>query len=187
MTLIDKCADCGAELTPYALPAKDCFECGCSLQARPLDLSDERVLLELRFADAVEGIFHGRITGPMTSTTIRQRIADLFPDRTGLPGMILVDYVNDTVDPLFLELLGLSIEKHDNFPWPIGLCAPGVIFDDAMIQLFAYALLSRDQRRENMFRPRFPSSPRWLIKSHPRDVIHRVGMRWPVKNIESRE
>jgi TniQ len=180
--ITDRCADCGAYLRSHVLPASACFECGTSYQAEPIDQSDERALLEFRFADAVEGIFSGRITGPMTSTTIRQRIVELFPERPGLPGMVLVDYVEDTVDPMYLELLGLSIDKHNKFQWPIGLCAPGVIFDDALIQLFTYALLSRDRRRENMFRPDFPSSPRWLVKSHPRDAIDRVGMRWPVEN-----
>lgn len=179
---VDSCSKCGGSLRTGRLPALNCRDCGGIEAPVPIDSDDPSALVELRFADAVEGVFEGRITGPMTSNTLQNRVANLFPGRRGLPGAILFDYLKDTVDPEFLELIGLDLRKSDRVPWPMGLCSPGVIFEEALIQLFSYALVSRDRRREDMFEATFPRDPRWLVVSRPEDIIENNMLRPDVDN-----
>lgn len=179
---VESCNKCGGSLHAGRLPAPTCRDCGQTEESVPIDPDDSRAWVELRFADAVQGVFEGRITGPMTSNTLRDRVAGLFPGRRGLPGGILLDYLKDTVDPEFLELIGLDLKKSNRIPWPMGLCGPGVIFEDALIQLFSYALVSRDRRREEMFETAFPTDPRWLVAPSPEHIIENKMLRPDVGN-----
>lgn len=172
------CAQCNARLDHKRLPTIRCTKCNSEIEQVPIDEHDDAALLELRFADAVDGIYAGRITGPMTSVTVGMRMAMLFSQRPHDPCKDLFEYVSDTVKADFLAEIGLPLYPNDRFPWPFGTWDPDLFLREALFQVFTYALLSRDKRREGMFKAGFPQRPQWESAPHPEDVRHRIHTRW---------
>lgn len=175
--LSDDCVTCHADWDPNYSPTDTCVHCGAAvLPGDAFDNSSKHKVF-LRFAEAVEAIFVGRITGPMTAKAIRRRISKLIPESEQVLVRRLSQIFLDTAGPEYLAELGLSIKATDKFPWPTGLFAECTIFAEARLQLLTYAVLSADKPRESLFLEQFPTHPDWHVCTDPRgfipDIFHR--------------
>ncbi len=164
--LISQCPVCRTSLIESGLPTTTCVNCQYEVRPNYLDPLCSSEAVEFRFSDAVEGIYTGRITGPMTSTTIRGRIDDLFSSLGTALGGGMTDMVSGLVNPDYLAKLGMTFNRNETRPWPVSLLASDQILGDAAAQSLIYAVLSHDKRRESMFLPSFPDSPRWKVVSY---------------------
>ncbi len=175
--LSDDCATCHAEWGPDCPPTNTCAHCGATVVPGDVFDNSSRHKVLLRFAEAVEAIFVGRITGPMTSKTIRGRIKKLFPESDKVLARRLTQFFLDTAGPEYLAELDLGIGATNKFPWPTGLFAECTIFAEARLQILTYAVLSADKPRESLFLKQFPTHPDWHVCADPcgfiPDIFHR--------------
>ena len=169
--LCDQCPSCHAPWSTFDFPSTNCPSCDLRLLPKEHSTTEVFGAVQYRFAEAVEGVFAGRITGPMTSQCIRSRIFDVLPGPNRVLGDALSRLFMETARPAYLKELGLHFSESDMMPWPTYLYCKRAIIAEATVQLLTYAVLSHDKPREEMFCDSFPNGDDWRVVDKPSSLV----------------
>lgn len=172
------CESCGTRWNENMMPPAVCPSCSKPVRARHLDIQDPVQAVQFRFSEAIDAMYKGGITGPMTSKSILHRLATVIANPEGPPGQSALEYFEQIAGKDYLDQFYCLSKTVLGVPWTAGLYASNTIVCDATFQALIYALLSYDKPRLEMFWKDFPQYGEWLIVDHP---LSAVPNDWPRK------
>lgn len=119
--------------------------------------------VKLRFAEAVEGVYLGRINGPLNPARVQGHFHDQYSRKSATPGADLSEHVIRSAGIELLQELSLGFSMLGGYPWPIVFYADHFILEQAARQLLVYACVALDEPREDLFMRQCPNNDDWVV------------------------